>query len=356
CGTDIAAVFQRTHPANILRVMTRFPVTLGHENVAVIEEVGEAVADWRPGQRVVVEPSLSCAVRGLRPPCRPCREGCFTLCERFLDPGEHGLPPGMMIGWNSFTGGSWSREFVAHASQLYAVPDAVSDEEAVVVDPIASAVHAVLRRRPVDGERVLVIGGGIIGLGVVMAIRALGGSAGVTALVRHEHQAERMRTAGANETIITRRGETHARRYDAVAAAIGGRRIPSMFGNQAFIGGYDLTYDCIGTGRSLTDAMKFTRARGTVVEVGTSQIAVVDTTPLWLTELTVLGSNGRQFELYEGRRRHTYEVVFDLAAKGRLSLKGLLTHTFALDDYPKAFHALSSRRRSGVLKAAFRPS
>ncbi|MGB9626426.1 MAG: alcohol dehydrogenase catalytic domain-containing protein, partial [Phycisphaerae bacterium] len=163
CGTDIAAVFQRTHPANILRVMTRFPVTLGHENVSVIEEVGEAVSDWRPGRRVVVEPSLSCAVRGIRPPCGPCREGCFTLCERFLDPGECGLPPGMMIGWNSFTGGSWSREFVAHASQLYAVPDFLSDEEAAVVDPIASAVHAVLRRRPADDEQVLVIGGGIIG-------------------------------------------------------------------------------------------------------------------------------------------------------------------------------------------------
>jgi threonine dehydrogenase-like Zn-dependent dehydrogenase len=102
--------------------------------------------------------------------------------------------------------------------------------------------------------------------------------------------------------------------------------------------------------------MKFTRARGTVIEVGTSQIAVVDTTGLWLTELNVVGSNGRQFELYEGRRRHTYEVVFDLAAKGRLSLKGLLTHVFALEDYRQAFETLSSRGRSGVVKAAFRPA
>jgi L-iditol 2-dehydrogenase len=356
CGTDIAAVFQRTHPANILRVMTRFPVTLGHENAAVIEDVGEAVSGWRPGRRVVVEPSLSCAARGISPPCRPCSEGRFTTCERFLDPGGHDLPPGMMIGWNSFTGGSWSREFVAHASQLHAVPDGVSDEEAVVVDPIASAVHAVLRRMPADDERVLIVGGGIIGIGVAMAIRALSGRARVAALVRHEHQARSMRAAGANETIITRRRDSHAQRYDAVAAAIGGRRIPSMFGNQAFVGGYDVTYDCIGTGRSLTDAMKFTRARGTVVEVGTSQIAVVDTTPLWLTELNVLGSNGRQFEEYDGRRMHTYEVVFDLMMKGRLNLKGLLTHTFALDDYRKAFQTISARGRSGVIKAAFRPT
>lgn len=356
CGTDISAVFQRTHPANILRVMTRFPVTLGHENVAVIEEVGEAVSGWRPGQRVVVEPSLSCSVRGIDPPCRPCSEGRFTTCERFLDPGPAGLPPGMMIGWNSFTGGSWSPEFLAHASQLHAVPDALPDEEAVVVDPIASAVHAVLRRMPADDERVLIVGAGIIGIGVAMAIRALGAKTSVTALVRHQHQAQLMRTAGADVTILSPRKDTHARRYDAVAAAIGGRRVPSMFGNQAFIGGYDVTYDCIGTGRSLTDAMKFTRARGTTVEVGTSQIAVVDTTPLWLTELNVIGSNGRQLEHYDGRRLHTYEVVFDLIAQHRLSLKGLLTHTFPLEDYRRAFQTLATRGRSPILKAAFRPA
>ncbi len=356
CGTDIAAVFQRTHPANILRVMTRFPVVLGHENVAVVEEVGEAVSGWRPGQRVVVEPSLSCVVRGIQPVCRPCSEGTFTLCERFLDPGPSNLPPGMMIGWNSFTGGSWSSGFVAHDSQLHAVPDGLSDEEAVVVDPVASSLHAVLRRVPGNDERVLIVGAGIIGLGVAKAIRAVGSRARVTALVRHAHQAAWMRSAGADETIITPRRDSHARRYDAVATAIGGRRIPSMFGNQAFIGGYDVTYDCIGTGRSLTDSMKFTRARGAVVLAGTSQIAVVDTTPLWLTELNVIGCNGRQFERHDGGVRHTYEVVFDLIARGRLSLGGLLTHTFALEDYREAFEMLARRGRSAVIKLAFRPS
>lgn len=355
CGTDIAAVFQRTHPASILRVMTRFPVVLGHENVAVIEEVGEGATEWRVGQRVIVEPSLSCVVRGIDPPCVPCAAGRFTLCERFLDPGPGNLPPGMMIGWNSFTGGSWSREFLAHASQLHAVPDGVSDEEAIVVDPVASAVHAVLRRLPENGEHVLVVGGGIVGIGVAKAIRALGSVAKVTALVRHGHQAEWMRAAGADEAIVSPRGDSAAERYDAVASAVGGRRLASMFGNQAFIGGYDLTYDCIGTGQSLTDAMKFTRARGQVVLVGTSQIAVVDTTPLWLTELSLIGCNGRQMESYGGRRMHTYDVVLDLQKGGRLSLQGLLTHTFRLCDYRSAFAALVTRGRSGVIKIAFRP-
>jgi len=353
CGTDLAAVLQRTHPASILRVMTRFPVTLGHENVAVIQEVGPGVVGWRPGRRVVVEPTLSCAVRGIHPPCAPCRAGTFSLCERFLDPGPSGLPPGMMIGWNDFTGGSWSPEFVAHETQLHAVPDSLSDEEAILVDPIASALHAVLRRVPADDERVLIIGGGIIGLGLAMAIRALGSRARITGLVRHEHQAERMRQAGAEDVIVSPRGQSRGELYDAVAGRVAGRRVHSMFGNQAFIGGYDVTYDAIGTGRSLTDAMKFTRARGTVILAGTSQITVLDTTPLWLTELNVLGCNGRQFERYDGRTLHTYEVVFELAAAGRLRLAGLLTHMFFLEDYRQAFTLLTSRRHSRVVKAAF---
>lgn len=352
CGTDVNAVFQRNHPATILRAMTQFPVVLGHENVAVVDEVGANVIDWKPGQRVVVEPSLSCVPRGFDPVCRECAAGRFTLCERVTD-GP--LPPGLMIGWNSFTGGSWAPEFVAHRSQLYAVPAEWSDEEAVVVDPIAGAVHAVLRRLPSDSERVLLIGGGIIAQGVAAAIRALGSRARLTALVRHEAAALRLREAGADETILSPSSEPHAARYEAVAAAIGGRRIASLFGNQAFLGGYDVVYDCVGTGRSLTDAAKFTRARGTVVAVGTSGIAVVDTTPLWMKELNVIGCNGRQFETYDGRRLHTYQVVFDLVRNGRLSLKGLLTHTFAVRDYARAFRTLSRPGTPGLLKAAFRP-
>lgn len=353
CGTDLAAIFQRNHPATLLRVMTRFPVVLGHENVAVIDEVGKDVQGWRRGQRVVVEPSLSCRVRGFDPPCRPCREGCFALCERVTD-GP--LPPGLMIGWNNFTGGSWSEEFVAHESQLHAVPDSMTDDEAVLVDPMAGALHAVLRRIPGGEENVLIQGSGILAIGVAACIRAMGSKAKLTAVVRHDHQAKLIGQAGVNEIIRTSREDSHAQRYDAVARAVGGKRIASLFGNQAFIGGYDVVYDCIGTGRSLTDAMKFTRARGTTVAVGTSGIGTYDTTPLWMKELNLIGCNGRQFEIHNGQNLHTYEIVFDLVTRGLLDLNGLLTHTFAIHEYRQALAMVSAPGRSGIIKAAFKPT
>src|SRR4029077_10078082 len=108
-------------------------------------------------------------------------------------------------------------------------------------------------------------------LGVIGAIRALRLANHVTVIARHSYQAALLKRFGADEVRIHPRAWSHAQRYDDVAAAVGGRRIAARFGNQAFVGGFDLTYDCIGSGRSLTDAMKWTRSRGTVVLVGTSQ-------------------------------------------------------------------------------------
>ncbi len=104
-------------------------MVLGHENLAVVEEVGPEVdADW-VGCRVCVEPTLNCHVRGIDPPCRQCRSGRPGTCENFdaSGIGEAALPAGTSIGYNSRTGGSLGEYFVAHRSQLVAVPEELSD-------------------------------------------------------------------------------------------------------------------------------------------------------------------------------------------------------------------------------------
>ena len=352
CGTDLSAIMQRHHPASILQVFSSFPAVLGHENVAVVDEVGAGVTRWRPGDRVVVESTLSCIPRGIEPVCPRCAAGRFTLCESFR---AGPLPPGSMIGWNSFTGGTWSPYFVAHESQLYRVPDEIDDEIAVLTDPIAGALHAVLKRPPAEDETVLILGAGLLGMGVAASIRALGHRCRILALGRHARQAELMQRFGVDETITVRRSDSQSRRYGQVARCVGGTVLPSMFGHQAFIGGVDLVYDCVGSGQSLTDAMKYARAGGTVVEVGTSQIALVDTAPLWFDELEVIGTNGRAIERYDGRSVHTYEIVVELIRQNKLDLTGLLTHRFRIDQYRQAFAALIDRGRTGAIKVAFVP-
>ena len=393
CGTDLAAITQRQHPASILQAFSSLPAVLGHENVSIVEEVGPAVTGWRPGDRVVVEPTLSCLPRGIEPICPQCEAGRFTICENFR---EGPLPIGSMIGWNSFTGGSWAPFFVAHESQLHAVPAEISDEEAVLTDPVAGALHAVLRHPPAADQTVLILGAGLLGIGVAASIRALEGAARVlpasespwvneagetpgtqgrprpshtpsradrnqsacrlVAIIRHENQRELMQRFGANETIRIGRKDSQAVRYGRVAERIGGKAFPSRLGHHALTGGFDLVYDCIGTGQSLTDAMKYARSGGTVVEVGTSGITTVDTAPLWFNELNLIGANGRAIEHYDGRRLHTYEIVFEMMRQRRLDLSGLLTHRFRIEEDRTALATLVHRGSSGAIKVAFEQS
>ncbi len=352
CGTDMAMLTQRTHPANIVRTLTSFPIALGHENVAMVEAVGGDVSEWKQGDRVVCEPSLSCVPRGIKPPCAQCAAGHFSLCESFVGRGH--LDKGTMIGLNAFTSGSWSPYFIAHKSQLYRVPEELSDEQAVLVDPLACSLHAVLRRVPTNGEGVLVVGAGIIGQGVLMGIRALGSRANVSIIARSDNQVDALVASGADDVIVAPRDLSRGGLFERVAGQLRTQRVKGQFGNQWMIGGADVVFDCVGTGESLANAMKFCRGRGTVVAAGTSHIALVDTTALWFSELSVLGAYGRQFEDFDGKRRHTYEIVFDMIKKGQLDISGLRVETFSPSQYRKAFSAVGRRSANGVCKIAFR--
>ena len=233
------------------------------------------------------------------------------------------------------------------------MPDAISDEEAVLVDPIAGALHSALRYRPADTDRVLILGAGPLGMGVVMSLRAVGVRSRITAVVWTQQQSETMQRMGADDAIRVSGSDGQAVRYGAVAASIGAKVYPSKFGHCTMVGGFDVVYDCVGTSQTLSDAMKYARPRGTVVEVGTSQIGTVDTCPLWFSELNLIGANGRAFEQYNGRTMHTYEIVFELIQQKKLDLSGLLTHRFRVAEYKQAFATLFDRGRTGAIKVAF---
>jgi threonine dehydrogenase-like Zn-dependent dehydrogenase len=350
CGTDLGLIMLRQHPATILQRFAAFPAILGHENVAVIDAVGDSPGDWSVGQRVCVDPAIGCAASDDGSLCRLCAKGIASQCERA---GSGLLPPRALLGLNRTTGGSWAEYFVAHASQLHAVPDSVPDEQAVLLDPIASAAHAVMRRTPRPGEQVLVCGSGIIAMGIIASLRAMGCDNRVTIVARHEFQAELARKLGVSDVLRMPRNMSPADRYELVAQRVGGTRLAARFGNQALLGGFDLVYDTTGSGNGLTDAIKWTRTRGTLVLVGTSGIALVDTTPLWFDELEVIGANGRQIEADTDGPIHTYDLVLKWIASGRIDLSVLPIRKFRLTEYRSALRQLHQRGRNPVVKAVF---
>ncbi|MFP3937548.1 MAG: zinc-dependent alcohol dehydrogenase [Phycisphaerae bacterium] len=352
CGTDVALVAQKQPPDSILQAFSSLPAVLGHENVAVVETVGEDVDDGWLDRRVCVEPTLCCEVRGIDPPCDRCRAGEFGACENFGDDGNgtYQLPPGTSIGYNSRTGGSLGEQFVAHVSQLVPLPDSISDEVAVLTDPVACSLHAVLRADLSDCRRVLVYGAGVLGLGVIASLRAVGFSGRIDALDRSDFAGENVARMG-GDTFLKLPADTQ-RRFDRIAELTDATVQRVRFGNRMLSGGYDAVFDCVGTQQSLEESLKWARARGQVVMVATAARERLDLTPIWFRELTILGAYGRQKEHHHGRRVGTYELVHEMLVAGKLPVEGLLTHTFTLDEFRRAMSVAMNKDRHNALKVA----
>lgn len=342
CGSDLAIVTLTASPST--SPFSSFPFTPGHENVGTVAELGSAVRDWTVGERVVVNPLLSCVPRGISPVCAGCAEGHCSRCEHFTD-GE--IAPGMLIGTTRGLGGSWGEEFVAHRSQLLRVPETMSDEEAVLVEPFACSVQAVRANPPAPGARVLVIGSGAIGLVTVAALRALAPSAQVTVLARHPFQAEQALRLGAART-VSGRGDY----LEELAALSGARLLRPIIGKRIAVGGFDQVYLCVGGRGGMEDALRFTRSGGTLVLLGNStRLDGIDWSPLWLKELTLRGTLAYGHGHAGG---DAFAEALALVASGAAPLGPLLTHTFTLDQLRPALLTAMDKQGSGSVKVAFR--
>src|SRR5271165_7409092 len=145
-------------------------LVLGHEVVAEVAELGPAAEGLDIGQRVVLNPWLSCRPRGIDPICPSCEAGDLSLCWHFT---EGDLAPGIHTGTSADAPGGWADYLPAHDSMLYPVPDGVPDEAAVLADPFAVSLHSVTRHPPPPGGKVLVYGAGALGTMATAILRAL---------------------------------------------------------------------------------------------------------------------------------------------------------------------------------------
>ena len=340
CASDLALITGRSSPA--LSPFVSFPAVLGHEVVARVVEVGPQVRRLGPGDRVVVDPFISCEIRGLDA-CPPCRRGDTRLCTRAA---EGSLAPGMLIGYCRSLPGGWSEEMIAHESQLYQVPAGIADAAAVLVEPLAVALHAVLLSPPAAESRVLVLGAGTIGLCTIAALQAVEPTCHVVALARHAFQREAARRLGA-EPVAAGEGAGHA-----AVAATGARRHQPVWGPAVYAGGFDRVYDCAGTSRSMNDGLRVAGPAAHVLLVGCTAGARLDLSFVWARELRVLGSYGYGPEPAAGGR-HTFALALDLLARGVPDAGALITHRFTLDRWREALGVSLRRARHGAIKVVF---
>jgi threonine dehydrogenase-like Zn-dependent dehydrogenase len=350
CGSDSKQVFMDwgdvQSPDNPMKAFFSLPQVLGHEVVADVVALGPEAEGFDIGDRVVLNPWLSCAPRGVSPLCPACVAGDLSLCASF---GVGPIAPGIHTGTSKDASGGYAELMPAHDSMLFKVPDSVPDEVAVFADPFAVSLHAVTRHAPPAGGKVMVYGAGALGTCTTAILRALYPDVAVLVVARFGAQADLARSLGA--TVIAH--EPAMQVIEEAAAWSGGVLQPADGMPMAYPGAIDVVYDTVGKRETFEVGSRVARARGTIVKAGVHGPTFWEDTPLYFKELSFVGSNAFGVEEVGGVRKHGIAHYLDMAAAGRVDLTGLLTHTFRLDEWRAAFTALATQDRSGAIKVAF---
>ena len=289
CGSDLATLDGRS--SRYFEEIVSFPFVPGHEVVGLLsaDAVGADGSILVAGTRVVLQPVLGCAARGIDPPCAACQAGHVGNCG-YLAFGH--IRPGLQTGFCADTGGGWSTTgLVAHASQLFAVPEGFSDADAVTIEPVACAVHAVLGRRhprratwsPCSAPAPWASPSR-----PPWPTWPPPGAARPAALLvgaKYGHQQRLAREFGATEALPP----------DQLARAVRRHSHSLSFGGTAgetatLSGGADVVIDCVGSAESISQSLAMVRPRGTVALVGMPGKVTIDLAPLWHREVRLAGA------------------------------------------------------------------
>jgi threonine dehydrogenase-like Zn-dependent dehydrogenase len=315
CGSDLATIDGTS--SRWFEPIVSFPFTPGHEVVGQLDD----------GTRVIVVPVLSCVARGIDPVCAACAEGRINHCERI---GYGQLEPGLQCGFCETTGGGWSTLMVAHEQQLVMVPDDLSDEAAVLVEPTSCAVHAAAQ---VTAGSAAVMGAGTLGLLTIAALRHGRPDIDIIATAKHPHQRTLATEMGADTVVAPSELER------AVRARSGSMRLD----NGQLSGGIAAVVDCVGSAESIAQALRITAPGGTIHAVGMPGVTTVDLTPLWQREVALRGAYAYQ--------RADFDTAIDLIRS--LDLGRLVSATYPLRRYEDAIAHAAAAGARGAVKIAF---
>jgi threonine dehydrogenase-like Zn-dependent dehydrogenase len=339
CGSDLSTLAGKS--SFYFSPLVTLPFVPGHE---IVGELLDDCGDLRAGTRVVLASVLGCAARGLPELCPNCAAGAYGRCDR-VTVGD--LDPGLQTGYCRDTGGGWSRLMLAHRSQLWAVPSEMSDETAVLIEPLACAIHSALRAQVPDGGSVLVIGAGTVGLLTQIALRRFANPGRVIVAAKHPRQRAAAKMAGADEIVRPEHALKAVRRSSQAV------KLTPERGQDFLLGGVDVVLECTGSKSALDMALRTTKAGGRIVVSGIPAPGA-DLTPLWFRELELVGAYTSAMEDVEGGRRHSFALALELASS-LPTLDQLVGATYPLDRWRDAIDHAMSAGRLGTFKVAFAP-
>lgn len=280
CGSDLH-IYKDRHPA------VKLPVTIGHEFTGTVLETGADVRNLKAGDRVVVEPAITCGV------CEACRRGQYGYCENINFTYRRG-------------DGAMAKYFSGRADRMYLLPDDVGFEKGALTEPLAVAIHAVKRAGVSLGDKVVVIGAGAIGIMIAAVCKKLGAKA-VVISDYSEYRLEMAGELGADRTVLASKENLE----DVVKSCSGGK-------------GFEKAFECVGLEDTLNQAIACVRTNGLVTDVGIFEKPKIqiDASLFVKKELRLQGSQGYCWDFDDALQLLT-EMPFEKMITHRFSLERL---------------------------------
>lgn len=309
CGSDVhyLKTLQCAH------FVVKEPMVIGHECAGVIDEVGSEVKALARGDRVAIEPGISCWR------CDCCKQGRYNLCPEmkfFATPPVHG---------------SLANQIVHPANLCFKLPDNVSLEEGAMCEPLSVGVHACRRAGVGPETRVLVMGAGPIGLVTMLAAHAFGAPKIVVVDV-DDYRLSVAKQLGAHETVkVSPNKQDTAIEVELIQKAMGAD--------------IDVTFDCAGFEKTMSTALGATCSGGRVCLVGMGHNEMtVPLTPAAAREVDIVGVF---------RYKNTWPLCLEFISSGKIDVKPLITHRFGFseEEVKEAFD--TSARGGDAIKVMF---
>lgn len=293
CGSDIR-VFSGQYPSMV------YPVTQGREAAGEIVSVGSAVQNLFPGQKVTVQPQITCGA------CQHCLEGKYNLCENLK-----------VMGFQAR--GMAAEYFAADADRVANLPKDISYEEGTMIEPLAVAVHAVKKAGSVTGKNVLILGAGPIGVITAQAARGMGANAVMITDITNPRLKIASR-CGIDFCVNTAEEDL-------------GEALQKCFGVQEA----DIVYDCAGTNITIGQAIAYAHAGSRIILVGVFRgMASVDLAALADKELKLCTTL-----MY---RNEDYLDAISLIDEKKVKLEAMISRHFPFREYEKAYQYLIENR------------
>lgn len=318
CGSDIRYFFgenpwakqtlgkELPNPPNII---------LGHEFVGIVDEIHDEQDADLIGKRVAVNTFITCGR------CSFCRSGQENLC-----PNTKHLGHGQGWGEREFYPGGMAESCPAFASQVYELPEHVTDDQATFLDPMIAALHAVDVGGPKILDKVAICGAGPIGLLIAQIAKVY----------------------GAVQTFITDVADenlTVARAVNVdfpLRASQGKKRFRELVLDQTSNEGVDLVFDTVGTRETIEESLGILKKGGTLVLMATKQDDVRFPALLLSGERTIKTSSNAMYA--------DFPRAIELLATGQIQVDPLITHRFSLTQALEAFSTACNKSKTGAIK------